>query len=39
MATLFNESAVTAEPAGQAAYRQHLLTEARVPGTGTPDCP
>jgi len=33
MAIIFNESAVTAEPAGQGASRQHLLTQARVPGT------
>jgi len=34
MATIFNESTVTAQPAGKDATRQHLLTEARVPGTG-----
>ncbi len=33
MATIFNQSAVTAEPAGHGAMRQHLLNEARVPGT------
>jgi quercetin dioxygenase-like cupin family protein len=34
MATIFNESAVAGEPAGQGAARQHLLTTARVPGSG-----
>ena len=33
MATIFNESAIAAEPAGNGAARQRLLTEARVPGT------
>jgi quercetin dioxygenase-like cupin family protein len=33
MATIFNESAIAAEPAGRGAARQHLLTDARVPGT------
>ena len=30
---IFNESTVAAEPAGRAAFRQRLLTEARVPAT------
>jgi len=34
MATIFNESAVAGEPAGQGAARQHLLTTTRVPGSG-----
>jgi quercetin dioxygenase-like cupin family protein len=34
VANIFNETAVTATPAGNGAARQHLLTEARVPGTG-----
>jgi quercetin dioxygenase-like cupin family protein len=34
MATIFNESAVAAKPAGNGAVRQHLLTTARVPGSG-----
>jgi len=34
VAALFNESTVSATPAGTGATRQHLLTEARVPGTG-----
>lgn len=34
MATIFNESDVSATPAGQAATRQYLLTQERVPGTG-----
>ncbi|MSO66294.1 MAG: cupin domain-containing protein [Pseudolabrys sp.] len=34
MATIFNAGAVAGEPAGKAITRQHLLTEARVPGTG-----
>ncbi len=34
MATIFNESTVAGEPAGKGATRQHLLTQARVPGTG-----
>jgi quercetin dioxygenase-like cupin family protein len=34
MASIFNESTVAAEPFGTAATRQHLLTQARVPGTG-----
>ncbi len=33
MATIFNESAITAEPAENGGTRQHLLTDARVPGT------
>jgi quercetin dioxygenase-like cupin family protein len=33
MASIFNENTVMAEPAGNGATRQHLLTEARVPGT------
>ncbi len=33
MATIFNESAVAAEPAERGTARQHLLTDARVPGT------
>jgi quercetin dioxygenase-like cupin family protein len=33
MAAIFNESTVAGEPAGKGATRQHLLTEARVPGT------
>ena len=34
MATIFNESTVAAQPAGNGAARQQLLTEARVPGSG-----
>ena len=34
MAALFNESTVSATPDGIGATRQHLLIEARVPGTG-----
>jgi quercetin dioxygenase-like cupin family protein len=34
MATIFNQGTVTAEPDGSGATRQHLLTDARVPGTG-----
>ena len=34
MATIFNESAVAAEPEGKSAARQKLLTAARVPGSG-----
>lgn len=34
MATIFNESSVAAEPVGKGVGRQHLLTRARVPGTG-----
>ena len=34
MATIFNQSAVTAQPAGQGATRQQLLTATRVPGSG-----
>jgi quercetin dioxygenase-like cupin family protein len=33
MATIFNEASVAAEPAGNGAARQQLLTDARVPGT------
>jgi len=33
MAAIFNESAVAGEPAGKGVTRQHLLTQARVPGT------
>ena len=33
MATIFNESVVAAEPAERGAARQHLLADARVPGT------
>jgi quercetin dioxygenase-like cupin family protein len=33
MATIFNESEIAAEPAQHGAARQHLLTDARVPGT------
>jgi quercetin dioxygenase-like cupin family protein len=33
MATLFNQSAVAAQPAGQGATRQNLLTPERVTGT------
>jgi quercetin dioxygenase-like cupin family protein len=33
MATIFNESEIAAEPAEHGAARQHLLTDARVPGT------
>lgn len=33
MATILNESAVAGEPFGNNATRQHLLTEARIPGT------
>ena len=33
MATIFNESEIAAEPAQRGAARQHLLTDARVPGT------
>ena len=33
MATIFNQRDVGGEPAGQGALRQHLLTQARVPGT------
>ena len=33
MATIFNESAVSAEAAGKSAGRQRLLTDARVKGT------
>jgi quercetin dioxygenase-like cupin family protein len=34
MATIFNENTVSAEPVSKGAARQHLLTEAKVPGTG-----
>jgi quercetin dioxygenase-like cupin family protein len=34
MAIIFNESTIPAKPDGHGATRQHLLTEARVPGTG-----
>src|ERR1035438_7816829 len=34
MATIFNESTVADEPGGKDATRQHLLSEARVPGIG-----
>jgi quercetin dioxygenase-like cupin family protein len=34
MATIFNEGTVAGEPAGDSTTRQHLLTEARVPGIG-----
>ena len=34
MAIIFNQSAVTAQPAGQGATRQQLLTATRVPGSG-----
>jgi len=34
MATIFNESTIAGEPAGKAAFRQQLLTAARVPGAG-----
>ncbi len=34
MATIFNQNTVTAEPGGNGAARQRLLTEARLPGTG-----
>jgi quercetin dioxygenase-like cupin family protein len=33
MATIFNESTIAAEPAEHGTARQHLLTDARVPGT------
>jgi quercetin dioxygenase-like cupin family protein len=33
MATIFNESAIAAEPAENGGACQHLLTDARVPGT------
>src|SRR5450756_76759 len=33
MATIFNESEIAAEPAQRGAACQHLLTDARVPGT------
>ena len=33
MATIFNQSSVAGEPAGPGVSRQHLLTQARVPGT------
>lgn len=33
MATIFNESEIAAEPAERGAACQHLLTDARVPGT------
>src|SRR5450830_969627 len=33
MATIFNESEIAAEPAERGAVCQHLLTDARVPGT------
>jgi quercetin dioxygenase-like cupin family protein len=33
MAAIFNESTVAGEPDGNGASRQHLLTEARLPGT------
>ena len=33
MATIFNESEIAAEPAERGVARQHLLTDARVPGT------
>ena len=33
MATIFNESAIAAEPAVNGGARQHLLTKDRVPGT------
>jgi quercetin dioxygenase-like cupin family protein len=33
MATIFNEGEIAAEPAESGAARQHLLTDARVPGT------
>src|ERR1039457_3287129 len=33
MATIFNETEIAAEPAERGAARQHLLTDARVPGT------
>jgi quercetin dioxygenase-like cupin family protein len=34
LATIFNESTVPAEPGGQGATRQRLLSKARIPGTG-----
>src|SRR3989304_2861288 len=34
MATIFNQSTVAAQPAGNGATRQQLLTKARVPGSG-----
>jgi quercetin dioxygenase-like cupin family protein len=34
MATIFNESTVAGVSCGKDASRQHLLTQARVPGTG-----
>ena len=34
MATIFNEKAVAAEPSGNGTTRQHLLTDARIPGIG-----
>jgi quercetin dioxygenase-like cupin family protein len=34
MASIFNERTVPAEPDGKAAARQHLLTQARIPGSG-----
>ena len=34
MAAIFNQSTVAGEPSGKGATRQHLLTEARLPGTG-----
>ena len=34
MATIFNENTIAAEPADKGATRQHLLTEARPPGSG-----
>ena len=39
MATIFNAGAVAGEPVGKATTRQHLLTEARVPGTGARSSP
>src|ERR1700690_1468583 len=33
MATIFNEREITPEPAVRGVARQHLLTDARVPGT------
>ena len=34
MATIFNESTIAANPTGKDAARAHLITQARVPGTG-----
>ena len=34
MATIFNENTIAANPAGKDAARAHLITHARVPGTG-----